>query len=68
MDVDEEILEEAQPIQLSASFEESLNEPYHYELPDKIEADSKPPAAIKITKLPKKGSMKTKVYGKEKVI
>jgi hypothetical protein len=68
VDIEETTLKEAKPIALSAKFEESFEEPYKYILEDKIEIDKKPPAAIKITKVPKKGSMKMKTESAEKVL
>jgi len=53
---------------LNAKFEESYGEPYHYNLPDKSALDKKPPSAIKITKVPKKGRMKTKSNGFERIV
>lgn len=67
VDVSEKKLQEAEPIQLAAKFENAPNR-FHYELPDKVEIDTKPPTAIKITKLPSKGIMKAKFHnGEEKI-
>ena len=68
LDVVEDKLEKAEPIMLSAKFDDSPIEPYKYQLPDKLKVDDKPPSAIKITRLPKKGTMKTKAHGKDKVL
>jgi len=56
------------PIKLNAKFEHDTDKQYMYDLEDKSTLNKKPPAAIQITKLPKKGSMKTKANGKEKVV
>jgi hypothetical protein len=45
-----------------------MGEPYQYELPDKLEVDNKAPAGIKITKLPKNGTMKFIHNGEERIV
>ena len=68
-DVNEVTLKKAEPVVLNAVFEEPIGEPYHYNVTDKVIVDKQPPAAIQITKLPKKGNMKTKARdGQEKIV
>ena len=50
----------AEPIQLSAVFDEPLGVNYIYNVTDKAKLDNEPPAAIQITELPKNGKILTK--------
>jgi hypothetical protein len=68
VDVAETVLEKAEPIQLNAKIEKGVGYPYHYNVTDKAKIELKPPAAIKITEVPKRGNMKMKANGKEKVL
>jgi len=46
IDVQEDVLQKAKPINLNAQIEESSGEPYFYNITDKAKIDEKPPAAI----------------------
>jgi hypothetical protein len=48
---------EAEPVQLSASFEQNTGTKYQYNIKDKVRSDKAPPSAIKIERLPKYGKM-----------
>lgn len=50
----------AKPIELSASFYQDIGPSYTYDITDKLVTDSKPPAYIKITKVPQNGDLVVK--------
>jgi len=50
----------ADPINLSASFYQDIGPSYSYDINDKAELEKKPPAYIKITKVPKYGNLVVK--------
>jgi len=45
---------------LSAEFYEDIGPSYEYDVTDKIEVESNPPAYIKVTKIPKHGNIVVK--------
>lgn len=68
VDVQETILKKAAPVTLNAVFDQTFDDGYDYTLKDLDTIVNQPPTAIQITKIPKRGSMRTKVFGKEKVL
>lgn len=51
---------EAEPVNLSTTFEKEMGTVYSYELDEKVKQDRMPPSAIEIRKVPKKGKIITK--------
>lgn len=58
----------AKPINLSASFFSDIGPAYTYDVEDKNQNENKPPAYIKITKIPKYGDLVVKKFGKQVVL
>lgn len=65
-EVDEEAV--AEPINMSASFNESIGPSYEYDVSEKLNIENKPPAYIKITKTPHNGNIVVKQFGKQIVL
>lgn len=59
--IEQEVVEGiAEPIKLSAAFDEPLGVNYKYNVTEKARLDNEPPASIEITELPKNGKILTK--------